>query len=156
MRYKKILTANIIDLQLTAETKREALEKMANILYRDNRLSDRALFLEDVYKREELETTDMGIGVAIPHGKSSAVLHTSVAIGRLPEPIQWNLEDTEQPVYAIFLLAVSLENQSRVHLELLSNIASLLINDSFIADLKNAGSEVDLLESVQKHLGEII
>jgi fructose-specific phosphotransferase system IIA component len=156
MQLNGILTTNTIDLQLSASTKQEALEKMANILHRDGRLSDSKIFLNDVYEREKLETTDMGIGVAIPHGKSAAVLRTSVAIGRLPEPIQWNPEDTEQPVYAIFLLAVSLENQSKIHLELLSSIASLLINDSFITDLQNAGSEKELLESIQKHLGEIV
>ncbi|MBN1267734.1 MAG: PTS sugar transporter subunit IIA [Anaerolineales bacterium] len=159
MQLDGIITRNTIDLQLFAETKEEALEKLADMLYKDSRLSDIECFLKDVYQRETTGTTDMGIGVAIPHGKSEAVLHTSVAIGRLTTPLRWDLKIAgqlqEKPVYAIFLLAVSIDNQSTTHLELISSIASLLINESFIVDLQNATSKEMLLDSIQKHLGEL-
>jgi PTS system fructose-specific IIA component len=157
MHLLEMLNEQTINLDLQAGTKEEALDQLATMLKNNERLVDKETFLKDVFEREAIEPTDMGIGVAIPHGKSAAVKQTTVAIGRLTEPIYWNgtSDNSDEPIFAIFLLAVSLNDKGTTHLEIISKIASLLIDDQFIDSLRHTPNQSSLLETIEKYLGEM-
>ena len=154
MRLEEIITENNIDLNLKANTKVEAIEKLVKLLFEDGRVEAVEPFLNDVLDREKIEPTDMGIGVAIPHGISDIVTRPSVAIGRLKEPFFWEgAEESEKPIFAVFLLASSKKIEGNDHLEMISKIATLLIDDDFIEILKMTSSKTTLFEAIQTFLG---
>jgi PTS system fructose-specific IIA component len=151
-----IITGDLIDLNLDAGTKQETIEKLTDLLLEDHRISSRDDFLASVFERERTEPTDMGIGVAIPHGKTDAVIKASVAIGKMRSPIPWTEEEEAQdePIYAVFLMASPDQADGYTHLEVISKIASLLIDDDFIEILKTTRDENLLLETMQTMIGE--
>jgi fructose PTS system EIIA component len=154
----EVITEETILFDLDAATKDEVLGKMAQRLFETGRIDDYDVFLCDVLEREKIESTDMGIGVTIPHGKSIAVQKTSVVIGRLTKPIRWKeeQEEEEKPVFAIFLLAVpSSDENGSMHLELISKVATLLIDDDFVETLRTTPSEKTLLQTIETYLGEM-
>lgn len=158
MLLNDVITEETILFDLDVTTKDEALETMVQCLYDTGRINDYEGFLNDVFEREKIESTDMGIGVAIPHGKSSAVQKPSVVIGRLVKPIYWKEsekeEEQEKPIFAIFLLAVSASDKNgSMHLELISKVATLLIDDAFVKELKTTPSEKTLVETIKTYLG---
>ena len=152
MNLGKMMSRSIIDLQLDASSKKDAIMQMSNMLFEDGRLSSRAMFIEDVYTREELETTNMDMGVAIPHSKSQAIKKTSVALARLKNEISW--EDYGEPVKIIFMLAVSPNDKGTEHLEVISKIAELLIDDKFLKMLKKTKNINKILKRINKLVGK--
>lgn len=156
MKISDIVNPVLIDLDIKAGSKIESLNILIELLHKSNRISDKKLFLEEILARESIETTDLGFGIAIPHGRCNAVIKPSVAIGKLNTPIIWNesAETQEEPVYAIFLMASSPEAKGISHMEIISKIATLLIDDEFVAFFKETDSDDQLLERIEKQLGE--
>ncbi len=151
----EILNPDTIDLDLKAHNRKESIEALAELLAADQRISDKEVFIEDVLAREAVETTNMGIGVAIPHGKSSAVLRNSIAIGRVAHPIDWDPEKDEKQVTVIFLLAVRDDaERDKAHLEMISKVATLLVKEAFLDVLFKTNSKQELLENIFKLIGE--
>ena len=151
----EILNPTLIDLDLMAHNRKESIEALADLLSADQRISDKEVFIEDVLAREAVETTNMGIGVAIPHGKSSAVLRNSIAIGRVAHPIDWDPDKDEKQVTVIFLLAVRDDaEKDKAHLEMISKVATLLVKEAFLDVLFKTNSKQDLLENIFKLIGE--
>ncbi|MEN8240521.1 MAG: PTS sugar transporter subunit IIA [Chloroflexota bacterium] len=157
MRLEEIITEKSIDLELEAKSKSEAIEKLVDVLLENERIVEKEPFLQNVLEREKTESTDMGIGVAIPHGISDAVAQPSVVIGRLKDPFYWEEDEElqEEPIFAVFLLASSKNIQGNDHLEMISKIATLLIDDDFKHTLRTASSKTILLNAIQSHLGEM-
>lgn len=157
MDLNEVITEETILFGLQSPTKEDALRSMVQRLFDTGRIDDFDTFLENVLEREKIESTDMGIGVAIPHGKSAAVQQTSVVIGRLAAPICWNKDEEEEnpkPIFAIFLLAVPASDENgSLHLELISKVATLLIDDDFIEVLKTTPNESGLLKSIEEFIG---
>ena len=156
MRLDEIITEQCIDLELTAKTKAEAIERLVDILLDNKRISEKDVFLNNLMEREKVETTDMGIGVAIPHGISDVVTKPSVIIGRLKKPFFWEEEEElqDEPIFAIFLLASSRNIQGSDHLEMIAKVATLLLEDDFIHTLKTASRQTEIIDAIQYHLGE--
>ena len=156
MNIESVINTELINLSLTAETKIQAINSLIDLLYKADRISDKDQFLQEVLERENTESTDLGFGIAIPHGRCSAVIDPSVSIGKLSIPVAWNRSDESQdnPVYAIFLMASSPGDQGKSHMEIIAKIATLLIDDDFVAFFKDNQSEVKLLEKIKALLGE--
>jgi len=108
-------------------------------------------FIGDVFRREDIETTNMDMGVAIPHSQASAIEVTSIVLARLDEEINW--EDYGEPVKIIFLLAVSPNDKGVEHLEVISRIAELLIDQKFIKFLRSTKNPKKLLRQMNKLIG---
>ncbi|MDF2874424.1 MAG: putative IIA-like nitrogen-regulatory protein PtsN [Sporomusa sp.] len=128
MEFSEVLRPEIIDLAMNAASKQDALEKLSELLLADGAISSRISYLQDVHGREAEGPTGIGNFIAIPHGKSSSVLKTSVALARLQNPIGWETLDGN-PVKIIFLFAVPEDNGSDEHLRLLSQLAAVLAHD---------------------------
>lgn len=146
---REIIVPATINLNMEVKTKENAISKLADMLYEDGRINERSLFIQDILEREKVETTDMGIGVAIPHGTSSSIVKNSIAIGRLTHPIAWDSRKEAKKISVIFLLAVCSENRDRTHLELISRIATLLLDDDFLDTLFHTTSKTELLLKIQ-------
>lgn len=152
MNILNMINTGIINLNLEASNKIDAIKEIALLLDKENRLTDFNKFIEDVLKREVIESTNMDIGVAIPHSNSPFVKQTSIAIGRMKEPINW--EDGGDPVRCIFLFAVSSEEEGITHLDVIAKTAVILIDDDFIEFLLTTTSSKDLLEKINDLIGE--
>lgn len=146
MELKELMDVELINLNLEANNKYETIKELAQMLYIKGYLNDLNDFIEDVFKREQTESTNMDIGVAIPHSNSIYVKKTSVVIARLNHKIKWD-DDGEQVRY-IFLFAVSSQDKGISHLDLISKIAEILVDDDFIDFLKHTNSSKELLEKI--------
>ena len=145
-----LLNRSLIDLDLTSREKKAVTERLADLLLKDGRIADKKDFLEDVWRRETVSSTDTGIGVAIPHGRSSAVIRTSVAIGRHPDGVVWD----DEPVQAVILLAVNDDPEGLRHLALIAEISTMLMDEEFLEVLFKKESAQGLVEEIEKRLEE--
>lgn len=143
MDISRILTPRRVNLNLQASSKEEAIIELTDLLFSDGAISDKQAFIKDVWLREAEGSTGFENHIAIPHGKSSAVKQTTLAIGRSQKDIPWETLDGSQ-VRCIILFAVRLEDQNTPHIRLLSQVASALADDEVIAQLlvENDPSEI--------------
>lgn len=132
----QLINADLIQLDLQANSKQAAFEELINILHQQGRISDKTAFLKDIQAREALGNTGFEDGVAIPHAKSSAVIQPAVAIGVSRQGIDYGAEDG-QPSKLFFMIA-SPEGGSDHHIEVLAELSSKLIEEGFIEAFLNA------------------
>lgn len=137
MNVSDVLTKERINLNLKSDTKEGALRELTELLYKSGALTDKEGFLNDVLSRESISTTGIGNGIAIPHGKSSNVIETTVAIGRAKKPLEWESVD-DRPVEFIVLLAVNENDKTGVHVKLLSQMARKLASEETCKRLLDA------------------
>lgn len=130
----KILNENLIQLNMKAKTKEEAIQELTECLYKEGNVSDPVAFTKDVYIRESEGKTGLGNHIAIPHGKSDAVQVTSIAFGRTENGLVWETPDDE-PVQVVILFAVRNADKTTLHLKLLSQVAMALADDDTLAKL---------------------
>ncbi|MBU3217472.1 PTS sugar transporter subunit IIA [Clostridium estertheticum] len=144
MDLAKVIKKETIKLEMEATTKDEALRELVELLFENNKISDKEAFLEDVLYRESLGTTGIGNYIAIPHGKSKFVNKTSLALGRTKQDIEWETLDG-LPVRFIILFAVTDEDKTSVHVKLLAKVASTLGDDDACAKLLVAKTNEEIL-----------
>lgn len=147
MELKDVLDERVIDVNLQASSKKEAIIALSQKLKDANYIGDVDEFVKDIYLRESEGITGIGNFVAIPHGKSDSVTQVGIAIGKLENEIEWETLDG-QGVKLIFLFAVSNDHEyARNHMLLLAEIARKLGNDEAIEQLL-ASKTVEELISV--------
>lgn len=140
----EVMSKNVMDLNLIATTKKEAIEELSNLLFKNNKIDSIEDFVEDVFLREKEGVTGLGKGVAIPHGKSESVLQTFIAIGRTNKLIEWESLDDE-PINIIILFAVKNTDANTTHIKMLQNVAVCLADDTFILKLQNVKEESEMM-----------
>lgn len=145
----KIVSPDLIKLNLVGTTKEEVIDELSDLLKKDNDVGNKQAFVEDVFKRETEGETGIGQGVAIPHGKSPAVKNTKIAIGLSDHPIPWETLD-DKPVTAVILFAVRDQDASTLHLKLLQQVAILLSDDDFISKLHHAKTKENVIQLLCK------
>lgn len=145
----KIVSPDLIKLNLVGTTKEEVIDELSDLLKKDNDVGNKQVFVEDVFKRETEGETGIGQGVAIPHGKSPAVKNTTIAIGLSDHPIPWETLD-DKPVTAVILFAVRDQDASTLHLKLLQQVATLLSDDDFISKLHHAKTKENVIQLLCK------
>ncbi|VEA99035.1 PTS system transporter subunit IIA [Klebsiella pneumoniae] len=89
MDISTVLNVKNIKLNMTARTKEEVIEELTDLLIQDGAVTNKEDFIRDVWLREELGSTGFENHIAIPHGKSSGVSRTALAIGRTQHAIPW-------------------------------------------------------------------
>ena len=139
MDIKSVLDERVIDLNMTAKNKKEAIEHLAGKLKDAGYIAD-----VDSYIGESQGQTGIGHYVAIPHGKSDSVTQVGIAIGKVQDEIEWETLDGNG-VKLIFLFAVGNDNENaKTHLRLLAEVARTLGNDDAVEALLNASTVEDL------------
>lgn len=134
-------------LDFEAATKKEAIETLGLQLKKNGMITDLETFIEAVLYRENETTTGVGNGIAVPHGKSSTVMESTVIFAKLDSPIDWNSIDGD-PVDMIFLLAIADADKTDGHLQLLANLARKLMNEEFVYQLRNTSDKDELLKLI--------
>ncbi|MCR5546359.1 MAG: fructose-specific PTS transporter subunit EIIC [Lachnospiraceae bacterium] len=148
MRVKDLLSATSINLNGSATSKRDAIEKMVDLMVKRGNIVDKDTYLKGVLAREEESTTGIGEGIAIPHCKSDAVSAPGLAAMVLPSGVEYDALDGA-PVDIIFLIAAP-NTEDNVHLDVLSRLSMLLMDESFVAGLRAAKTPEDFLEVIDR------
>ena len=143
MRVKDLLSAVSIDLHGTAATKEEAIKKLVDLMVKRGNISDRDVYEKGVFLREEEGSTGIGEGIAIPHCKSDTVTAPGLAAMLVPEGVEFDSLDGE-PANLFFLIAAP-NTKDNVHLDVLSRLSMLLMDEKFQSDLRNAASPEEFL-----------
>lgn len=129
-----MLNVKNIKLNMTARAKEEVIEELTDLLIQDGAVTNKEDFIRDVWLREELGSTGFENHIAIPHGKSSGVSRTALAIGRTQHAIPWETMDGSD-VRCVILFAVCLVDQNATHIRLLAQVSGSLADEDIIAKL---------------------
>ena len=140
----EILDGELIDLNMTAATKDEAIRELSALLYKKGNVKDIESFVKDVYLREAEGQTGLGSGIAIPHGKSDAVQVTSIAVGRTRADLAWESLD-DLPVHVVILFAVRNVDKTTIHLRLLAQVATALADDDTLQRLLSTEDKAEVI-----------
>ncbi|MFM8121540.1 PTS sugar transporter subunit IIA [Klebsiella pneumoniae] len=134
MDISTVLNVKNIKLNMTARTKEEVIEEITDLLVQDGAVTNKEDFIRDVWLREEQGSTGFENHIAIPHGKSSGVSRTALAIGRTQHAIPWETMDGSD-VRCVILFAVCLVDQNATHIRLLAQVSGSLADEDIIAKL---------------------
>lgn len=146
---KDVITLDCINIDLKGQTKSEIIDEMIDILYNNGKLNDREEYKKEILKREAQSSTGMEEGIAIPHGKTNAVKIPTVAIGISKKGVDYESLDGE-PSHLFFMIAAP-ENSNDSHIELLSKITTLLLEDDIREALIKAKSKEEVLDILIKN-----
>lgn len=146
----KVISPALVNLDLQATSKLEVIEELTDLLVETGAVADKDAFIADVLYREEEGKTGLGEGVAIPHGKSTSVTSTSIAVGRTKNPVEWESLD-DKPVNIIILFAVKNSDATTTHIKLLQKVAILLADDEVIGQFQTVQTKEDFIKLLAKN-----
>ena len=146
MKIRDLLAAESIQLSGTAAGKQDALDKMVDLMAKSGKINDVETYRKGVYAREEESTTGIGEGIAIPHCKSDAVDRPGLAAMVLPDGVDFDSLDGEK-VDLIFLIAAP-NTKENVHLDVLSKLSVLLMDEEFTKNLRSAKTVEEFLSVI--------
>lgn len=141
---ENFINENNIILNLETEDKREIINKMTETIS-EEKLLNKEKFIEDVFKREEMENTVVGFKVAIPHGKSEFINSPQIVFAKLKEEIFWG--DPDEKVKYIFLLGVPTASAGE-HIKILMNLSKKILDEKFREKLEMTGDKGELLKII--------
>lgn len=148
MRITDLLDVKSISLEGAPKTKKEALDQIVALMTKSGKINDEAAYRKQVYAREEESTTGIGEGIAIPHGKCDAVDRPGLAAMVVRDGVEFDSLDGE-PVTLMFLIAAP-NTEDNVHLDVLSKLSMMLMDEEFTAKLRAAQSPEEFLEIIDK------
>ena len=146
MRITDLLDKNSISLNAAPADKKETLDLAVELMAKSGKLSDVEKYREQVYAREEESTTGIGEGIAIPHGKCDAVKAPGLAAMVIKNGVEYESLDGE-PVTLLFLIAAP-NTKDNVHLDVLSKLSVMLMDENFTTSLRNAKSVEEFLQII--------
>ena len=148
MRITELLDLRSISLDAVPASKREALDMAVALMAKSGKIRDEEAYRREVYLREEESTTGVGGGIAIPHGKCDAVIRPGLAAMVIPNGVDFDSLDGE-PVHLIFLIAAP-NTKDNVHLDVLSKLSVLLMDEQFSEKLRRAKTAEEFLQIVDE------
>ena len=160
MRIRELLKKEGIALGVKVDSKDAAIDYLIDLHAKSGNITDKAEFKKGILAREESGSTGVGEGIAIPHSKNAAVKQPGLAAMTVPDGVDYDSLDG-QPANLFFMIAAP-EKGADVHLEVLSRLSMLLIDENFRAELlaaKNADQFLDIcskyeMEKFADELGE--
>ena len=156
MKISDLLKKEIMIMELAADNKIDAINEMIAKLKEKKMISDEELFREEIMNREELSSTGLGDGIAMPHAKTKAVNTPCVLFARSEKGIDYDSLDG-QPARLFFMIAAE-DGANNTHIETLANLSKLLLKANFIEKLrkaKNPDEVIELVEAGEKENKEI-
>lgn len=148
MRITDLLDRRSIALDAHPASKQEALDAVIDLMAASGKINDKEAYKKQVYAREEESTTGIGEGIAIPHGKCDAVSKPGLAAMVVKDGVDFESLDGE-PADLIFLIAAP-NTEDNVHLDVLSKLSMMLMDEDFSASLKNAKDVDEFLSIIDK------
>lgn len=146
MRIRDLLAAESIELNGSATDKKDVLNKMVDLMAKSGKINNIETYRAGVFAREEEGTTGIGEGIAIPHCKSDAVNAPGLAAMVVKGGVEFDSLDGA-PVHILFLIAAP-NTKDNVHLDVLSKLSVMLMDENFTTSLRNAKSVDEFLQII--------
>ncbi len=140
MRITDLLDRRSVDLNAAPKTKKEAMDMAVALMGKSGKVQDMEAYRALVYAREEESTTGVGEGIAIPHGKGACITEPGLAAMVIKDGVDYEALDDE-PVNILFLIAAP-DTEDNVHLDVMSKLSMMLMDEDFRANLL-AAKDVD-------------
>ena len=147
MRITDLLKPESVGINFSPATKAEAVNILVSLHEKCGNLLDVEKFREGILEREKMGTTAVGMQLAIPHAKSAAVKSPALAAITIPQGVDYDAPDGEK-VTLLFMIASTTNGD--VHLEVLSRLMQLLMDENFTSQLKKARSSEEFLQLIDK------
>lgn len=141
---------NHILTEVVASSKEDLLDQLVQVAFQSGAVSCVDDYRTSIQSREEEISTNMGNGIAIPHGRALSVNQPFFIFAKLTQAISWNRED-DSLVDLVFLLGVPQQSDASEHMRLLSRLAGRLVDDEFVSSLREVNvrqEAVKLFESI--------
>lgn len=148
MRITDLLDIRSIDLNAKPKDKTDALNQAIDLMVKSGKIKDRDAYAKLVFAREEESTTGVGEGIAIPHGKGAAVSNPGLAAMVIHDGVDFAALDDE-PVNILFLIAAP-DTKDNVHLDVLSKLSMMLMDEDFRAKLIAAKTPEEFLRIIDE------
>lgn len=145
MRIVDLLKKESIQLNASPKSKSDAIEMLIDLQVKGGNIADREEYKKGILAREEKGSTAVGEGIAIPHAKSEAVKAPSLAAMTVPDGVDYEALDDE-PSNLLFMIAAP--NDGDVHLEVLSRLMTILMDEDFREKLLNASDKDEFLKVI--------
>ncbi|MCK4328839.1 PTS sugar transporter subunit IIA [candidate division WOR-3 bacterium] len=120
----ELINENLINYDIKSNDKQAVIKEIADMFLKGGYVSDSDVFCKSIMNREEIESTAIGDGIAIPHGRSNTVKSLKVAFGKSSNGVNFNAAD-KKPVYIIFMIAAPIDARKE-YLQAVAKIARLL------------------------------
>ena len=148
MQILDFLSVDSVKLSIESKNKKDAIKELVEVLVKSGKVKDKKKMIQTLMEREELGSTGIGQGIAIPHGKSDTVSDLAAAFGVSADGVSFDSLDGE-PVNIFFLL-VAPEGAAGAHLKALARISSLLKDKYFRKSLLSAQSPEEVIKIIQE------
>ena len=148
MRITDLLDKKSVKLDAAPSNKQETLDMAVELMGKSGKIKDIEAYRKLVYAREEESTTGVGEGIAIPHGKGNCVSRPGLAAMVIRNGVDFEALDDE-PVNILFLIAAP-DTEDNVHLDVLSKLSMMLMDEDFRNSLINAGSVDEFLSIIDQ------
>ncbi|OCB00049.1 PTS fructose transporter subunit IIABC [Clostridium beijerinckii] len=148
MRIVDLLHKQGINLNFNPNTKEQCINELVDLMDKTGNLNNKEEYKKAILAREELSTTGIGDGIAIPHGKTSAVKKASLAAAICKKGVDYDSLDG-QPAHLFFMIAVP-DNNDNLHLEVLARLSTILMDEAFRTSLIDCSDKEEFLRLIDK------
>ena len=148
MRIVDLLHKQGINLNFNPSTKEQCINELVDLMDKTGNLNNKEEYKKAILAREELSTTGIGDGIAIPHGKTSAVKNASLAAAICKKGVDYDSLDG-QPAHLFFMIAVP-DNNDNLHLEVLARLSTILMDEAFRTSLIDCSDKEEFLRLIDK------
>lgn len=149
MKITELLSKDTILLHMEGSQKEEAINQLVNVLYKADKISDCAAFKAEIVKREQLSTTGIGDGIAIPHAKTKAVKKAAIAFGKSVTGFNYEALDGK-PSHLFFMIAAP-EGANNTHLDALARLSGMLMKAEVRYQLLTATTSEEIIDIINKY-----
>ncbi|MDX9800033.1 MAG: PTS sugar transporter subunit IIA [Spirochaetia bacterium] len=139
-----LISASVVKVPLKSKTKTEVIRELVDVLFKADKLSDTESVFKAVIARENMGSTGLEKGIAVPHAKTEKIKNLTLAIGISPEGVDFDALDGEKS--KLFFLLLAQPNQSGPHIEALAEIARITRSQNFCRMLTNASTPEEVVE----------
>lgn len=148
MKIVDLLNRKSISLSLKQSSKLDAIDNLVELVDNSGNLNNKEEYKKSILAREELSTTGIGEGIAIPHAKTSAVNKACIAAAVCKDGIDY--ESFDGSLANLFFMIAAPDGANNTHLEVLSRLSTILMDEEFRNDLINAKSEDEFIALIDK------
>ncbi|MDD7909847.1 phosphoenolpyruvate--protein phosphotransferase [Pseudovibrio exalbescens] len=143
-----LVSQECITLDVDLRSKEEVIKTLSDNLFLAGRCRYRDKLADDLWAREDVFSTGLGFGFAIPHTKSEHIEQSAISVSRLAQPIQWGDEEAQ----FIIMLTLNKHAAGDQHMKIFSKLARRIMQEEFRKKLMNAGSVADVEATLKKEL----
>jgi fructose-specific phosphotransferase system IIA component len=157
VKLSKLMSKDLISLELKAKEKEDAIQEMVDLISKSNSITDKREVLNTILEREKKGTTGIGDGVAVPHGRTKGAKRIVVAFSRSRDGVNFEAMDGKA-VHLIFMV-IAPEEEEEGYLKLMAQIAHILNkpqNRKSLLEAKNEGEVIKRIKEMETHHSRIL